>query len=96
MTQTISDTFVADMNRAVVNTAPADTPYTIQPTARGLVATGKNSTMTVAWEQPGDSGLAVATFQTVNTGVEFAVSFDPSGDEKDSVVRMCFDAFKRL
>lgn len=96
MTQTVESTFVADMNRAVFDAAPPGAPYTIQPTTRGLVAAGDNATMTVIWEQPGDSGIAVAVFQTVNTGVEFAVSFDPSGDEKAGVVRMGFDAFKRL
>ncbi|MGJ4139049.1 hypothetical protein [Corynebacterium evansiae] len=96
MAQTTAGAFVADMNRAVFDAAPPGTPYTIQPTTYGLVAAGGNTTMTVTWEQPGGSGIAVATFQTVNTGVEFAVSFDPSSDEKTSVVRMCFDAFKRL
>ncbi|WP_408925845.1 hypothetical protein ACKFRT_04190 [Corynebacterium sp. YSMAA1_1_F7] len=96
MKQATTGNFADEMNRAVFDAMPPDVPYMVQVFDRGLMAVGSNSAMTVTWGEAGATDLAVAVFRTAKTGVEFSVSFDPAGDEKDSVVRMCFDAFRRL
>ena len=96
MMQIPTSVLIAEMNRAVFDAVPPDAAYVVQTADRGLVAAGDNSAMTVTWDGASGTDLAVAEFRTAKTGVVFSVSFDSSGDEKASVVRMCLDAFKRL